>query len=350
MGSNGNRVLLVEDNKLDQMAFKRMVERREFAYDCTIAGSVSEARNILDSESFDVVISDYMLGDGTAFDVLKIVKDTPFIFITGAGDEETAVRAWQSGACDYLVKDTRQNYLKAVPITIENAIKHKEMVEELHLLSHAVMSTDDSIYITDMENKIIFVNRAFCETYGYEREEIIGNRDDIFWDENPSIVDTRSVSRGISGWETGFYHKRKNGSKFSISLSRSGIRNEKGNNIAVVSVVRDISDRILVESELRDDNMRLKKKSQIESESAVAASEKLEASVVDLNRILSSVRAGDVGQLGADLQENLEAAQKDVDNIKDILSDFFYGLKDTHEIDEGSGSHTDCDLEFGILE
>jgi len=326
MSDKGNRVLLVEDNKLDQMAFKRMVERREFAYDCTIAGSVSEARNILDSESFDVVISDYMLGDGTAFDVLNIVKGTPFVFITGAGDEETAIRAWQSGACDYLIKDTRQNYLKAVPVTIENAIKHKEMVEELCLLSHAIMSTDDSIYITDMEDKIIFVNRAFCETYGYKRGEIIGNSGDILWDENPPVFDTRSVYRGISGWETGFYHRRKNGSKFSISLSSSGVKDEKGNNIAIVSVVRDISDRILVESVLRDDNIRLKKKSQIQSESAAAASEQVKASVVDLKRILSSVRAGDVDQVSADLQESLEAAQKDVDHIKDILSDFFDGL------------------------
>ena len=85
-------------------------------------------------------------------------------------------------------------------------------------------------------------------------------------------------------------------------------------------------------------------------ESAAAASEQVKASVVDLKRILSSVRAGDVGQVSADLQESLEAAQKDVDHIKDILNDFFDGLKDTHEIDEESGSHTGCDLEFGVLE
>src|SRR3972149_5664673 len=104
------KVLLIEDDKLDQMAFKRSVEEQKLPYECTIASSVSEAKSILGSEQFDIIISDYSLGDGTVFDFFDTVKDTPFILVTGAGDEEIAVTAMKAGSYDYLVKDTERNY------------------------------------------------------------------------------------------------------------------------------------------------------------------------------------------------------------------------------------------------
>lgn len=274
------KILLIEDDKLDQLAFKRSVEEQKLPYDCTIASSVSEAKSVLSPDQFDVVISDYSLSDGTAFDILDAVKDmdTPIILVTGAGDEEIAVTAMKGGSYDYLVKDPERNYLKAVPITIENAIRHKNMEKKLFLLSGAIMSTDDSVYITDMEDKIIFVNKAFRETYGYKEEEIIGQHSNILWIGKPQSNRTRSVfqTRTVgSTWEVGFYHKRKDESIFPVSLSRSIIKNPKGSEVAVVAVAHDISERILIEDELRTENLNLDKQSQLKSELAIMVAEAL---------------------------------------------------------------------------
>ena len=174
-------ILLIEDDQLDQMAFKRFVESNDIPYDCTVSGSVSQAKQVLNSEQFDIIITDHSLGDGTALDILESAKNTPVIVVTGAGDEETAIKAWKAGAYDYLVKDINQNYLKAIPITVENAVRHNKVEKELQLLSGAVMSTDDSIYITDMQGKIVYVNKAFCKTYGYTEEEIVGQNGNLLW-------------------------------------------------------------------------------------------------------------------------------------------------------------------------
>jgi len=257
------KILLVEDNELDQMAFKRCVDDNAIPYDCTIAGSVSEARDALDCDRFDIIIADHSLGDGTAFDILDSAKDTPIIVVTGAGDEETAVKVWKAGAYDYLIKDLDQNYLKAIPITVENAVSHKMIEKKLQLLSGAIMSTDDSVYITDTQGRIIFVNKAFCNTYGYEEQEIIGKNSAVLWigkhqNENTrSVFQTRTVG---SSWEVGFYHKRKDDSVFPVSLSRSTIKDSNGNEVAIVGVARDISERILIEDELRTENQNLKKR------------------------------------------------------------------------------------------
>ena len=257
------KILFIEDNQLDQMAFKRFVDENDIPYDCTITGSVSEAHKALDSDRFDIVITDYSLGDGTAFDIIKSANNTPVIVVTGAGDEDTAVKAWKAGAYDYLVKDLEQNYLKAISITVENAVRHKMVEKKLQLLSGAITSTEDSVYITNMQGVIIFVNKAFCNTYGYKEQEIIGKNSTVLWIGKNQSNNTRSVfqTRTVgSSWEVGFYHKRSDDSVFPISLSRATIKDSNGNEIAIVGVARDISERILAEEELSTENQQLKKR------------------------------------------------------------------------------------------
>jgi len=125
------KVLLIEDNKLDRMAFERFVYDQKLRYDYTAAQSITEAKEILKSEHFDIIVSDYSLGDGTALDILNSVKDIPIILITATEDEQVPINARSAGTYDYLPKDLDRNYLQAVPKTIENAIKHKKVEEAL---------------------------------------------------------------------------------------------------------------------------------------------------------------------------------------------------------------------------
>ena len=80
----------------------QLVKNEDLPYEYTIAGSVSEAKKILGMERFDIVIMDYLLGNSTALGVSDLIIDTPFIFITGADDEETGVKVMKEGAYDYL--------------------------------------------------------------------------------------------------------------------------------------------------------------------------------------------------------------------------------------------------------
>jgi len=294
------KILLIEDDQLDQMAFKRFVENNAIPYDCTISGSVSEAKHVLNSDQFDIIITDHSLGDGTALEILESAKNTPVIVVTGAGDEETAVKAWKAGAYDYLVKDLSQNYLKAIPITVENAIRHNMVEKKLQLLSGAVMSTDDSIYITDMQGKIVYVNKAFCKTYGYKEEEIAGQNGNLLWIGKHQSRNTRSVFQTKtvgSGWEVGFYHRRKDDSVFPVSLSRSNIKGANGRDVAIVGVARDITERILREDELRSESLKFKEKSQLQNEVAILVTETLQ-------KLLE--------------EGNIETAKKVVDDYLDI--------------------------------
>jgi PAS domain S-box-containing protein len=118
------RILLVEDDVVDVMAFERHVQAENLPYEHRVASSISEARELLAAESFDIVLLDYLMSDGTGFDLLSGIGTIPVVFVTGGGGEEVAIRAMKEGAYDYLIKGKQHDYLKVLPITVRNAVEH----------------------------------------------------------------------------------------------------------------------------------------------------------------------------------------------------------------------------------
>jgi len=98
------------------------------------------------------VITDYNLGDGIAFNIFDFVTDAPIILVTGVGDEEIAVKAMKAGAYDYLIKDHQRNYLKVLPLTVANAIKHKKMEDD-----HKRMEEEREKLITELQESLLKV-------------------------------------------------------------------------------------------------------------------------------------------------------------------------------------------------
>jgi diguanylate cyclase (GGDEF)-like protein/PAS domain S-box-containing protein len=148
------------------------------------------------------------------------------------------------GASDYLVKDSDGNYLKVLPITIENVIERVMNQKQLKILSHALMSIGDSVYITDTKDNILNINKAFVDTFGYQPEEVIGK--------NCCILSKvcENVKDGCCDWDDSLdsmgmnevYHLKKDGSEFPALISSSCIKDDNGNILAKVGVVRDITE------------------------------------------------------------------------------------------------------------
>ncbi len=136
--SNPNQVnvLLVEDDPVDQMAFARYVVREHLPYNYCIAGSVEEARELLHSKEFDIIIVDFQLGDGTSLELFPLMKEVPVLVVTGTGSEEVAVQAMKRGAVDYIIKDPEGHYLKVLPETVRNALERQKEQQELERYRH----------------------------------------------------------------------------------------------------------------------------------------------------------------------------------------------------------------------
>jgi signal transduction histidine kinase len=139
------RLLLVEDDRVDQLAFTRALKDQGWPYDSTVVGSVKEARAVLEAGPFDVVVTDYLLGDGVAFEFFPLVGRAALIVTTGSGDEAVAVSAMKGGADDYLIKDPERHYLMVLPFTVESALERRRNRDRVARLMEDLEKRSDKL-------------------------------------------------------------------------------------------------------------------------------------------------------------------------------------------------------------
>ena len=140
-------------------------------------------------------------------------------------------------------------------VVIFKDITHRLKAEEkIKMLAHAVRNSDDCIAITDKDYKIIFVNDSFCKVYGFEEEEIIGQTIAVII----SMNNLPEVGNGLYSsmekketWTGEVISKRKDGNDFPVQLSLAPLLDDKGELIAIVGVLRDITERKYTEEALR---------------------------------------------------------------------------------------------------
>lgn len=136
----------------------------------------------------------------------------------------------------------------------------KKAESQLHLMAHTLKSINECISITDINDRILFINAAFLQTYGYTEEELIGQNISIVRspDNNPEVVNKIHAATAHSGWQGEILNRKKNGSDFPISLSTTAVKNEYGEILGMVGIASDISERKRAEIDLRDSETRFR--------------------------------------------------------------------------------------------
>ncbi|MEO1054586.1 MAG: PAS domain S-box protein [Bacteroidota bacterium] len=169
------RALFVEDD-VSLQQFYRLNFGKNHELLCEYTSSVEETITLLKSHSFDVIILDYNLPDGTAFDIIPLVSGTPVIFVTGVVDVGLSVKAIKAGAYDYLLKDSGSEFIQILPLIIEKAINHhkaqeafKESEERYRDLFE---NSSDLIQSVSADGYFLYVNPTWLKTLRYNESEL----------------------------------------------------------------------------------------------------------------------------------------------------------------------------------
>jgi two-component system, cell cycle sensor histidine kinase and response regulator CckA len=129
--------------------------------------------------------------------------------------------------------------------------KAQEMAlrEAAERYENVTMSAMDAFWVADLDGRILEVNDASCEMYGYSREEMLALRiADLDVDESPEMVrehERRIVERGEDRFEA--RHRRKEGTILEVEVSARAW----GAQGTIGSFVRDITRRKRGEEALR---------------------------------------------------------------------------------------------------
>ncbi len=123
------RVLVVDDERSMQ-EFLEIFLRRE-GHEVVAVGDIDAAVMALESDEFDVVISDLKLGDRSGIEVLRagreLAPEAVFLMITAYATTDTAVEAMREGAYDYVTKPFKVDELR---MTMEKALEKQLLQTE----------------------------------------------------------------------------------------------------------------------------------------------------------------------------------------------------------------------------
>jgi two-component system, NtrC family, response regulator PilR len=123
------RILVVDDERSMQ-EFLEIFLRGE-GYEVATAGDVAAARALIESDEFDVVVTDIQMPGGSGLDVLRAANEaapeTMVIMITAFATTETAIAAMKEGAYDYLTKPFQVDEIRLV---VEKALEKKSLALE----------------------------------------------------------------------------------------------------------------------------------------------------------------------------------------------------------------------------
>ena len=118
------RILYIDDEP-SLLTLTQIYLKEEADFDVDTAESAEDGLLMLQSETYDAVISDYDMPDMNGIELLKCVRDEnpliPFIIFTGKGREEVVIEALNNGADFYLQKGGDP---KPLFTELANAIRH----------------------------------------------------------------------------------------------------------------------------------------------------------------------------------------------------------------------------------
>jgi len=128
-----HKVLIVEsDTAVAQMERKQL---EEAGFIIEIAGCGKDALKLLEDDKIGLMLLNHKLPDMPGSEVIvalgKRICLLPVVIVSADGDEHLVSEMLQSGATDYIVKDTDLKFIQLLPWIVKNHIEHKLIEESL---------------------------------------------------------------------------------------------------------------------------------------------------------------------------------------------------------------------------
>lgn len=142
---------------------------------------------------------------------------------------------------------------KYVVSIVRNITSRRKNEEEIRFLASIVNSSENAIIGQDVKGFITSWNRGAEKLFGYEKDEIIGKNFSVVIPKDCTndieyILNRASEGKKVEQYET--VRLKKNGERFSVSITISPIFDEDCNLVGFSSIIRDITKDKLKEQEI----------------------------------------------------------------------------------------------------
>jgi PAS domain S-box-containing protein len=262
------KVLMVEDSESDALFNIRALEKAGFEVSPEVVTTGPEMRAALSKQEWDLVLSDHNLPQFDSASALAIFKtarlEVPFIIVSGAIGEETAVNLMKNGAQDYVMKGNLARLAPVVERELQDAeIRRQRRKSEEKLLAseerfrQVAEVAGEMIWEVDARMKYLYVNPVAEEVTGYTPEELVGKMSlfDLFPPEvkqgyKASLEEYFEAKKPVKNFTS--TRVRKDGRVVILETSATPILDGQNQLLGYRGTDNDITQRKQMEAEIGD--------------------------------------------------------------------------------------------------
>ena len=180
------RILIVDDSEDDAALIARALHQGGYDAISQIVDSAETMRSALESQDWDVIVSDHAMPRFSAPASLMLAKQLrpfiPFIIVSGEIDQKLAVSLMRNGAKDYISKLEMSRLAPAIGRELREVLMQKEIKKIETALKRSEIryrrlfeTAEDGILILDAETgQILDVNPFLIKILGYSKEYFLG--------------------------------------------------------------------------------------------------------------------------------------------------------------------------------
>jgi len=195
--------------------------------------------------------------------------------------------------------------------TVFNISDRKHAEDKLLQMSKVFMESIDPIFIRDLEGYIVDLNKAAEETYGWNREQLIGKSIKTIVPPNQHrIVDElhERCKRGEKIGNVEIFHCKHSGNILPVLVSLSLLTDKKGEPVGIASITKNLTDLKRTEEMLRAKTEALERSNKDLEEFAYVAAHDLREPLVGIAAYLKILERRCEGRLDSEAHKLVSRA------------------------------------------
>lgn len=330
------RVLFLEDSEDDVLLVVRHLTRGGYTVDSLRVDTPDAFRAALRVGGWDVVLSDYSLPGLDALQAITLFKefaiDIPFLVISGAVGEETAVEVLKSGAHDVLIKNNLARLVPAVGRELRDAAERRarrKAEEDLAAseikFRRIVETAHEGIWMLDRDGHTTYMNRRMADMLGLE-VGAAGGADLLHVLTEARVAE--AVNAALRGGGSGFSGqcrlRRADGTALWGMLAVSSMQDDHGICFGHLATIFDVTEHRRLQEQLMVSD-RMASVGILAAGVAHEINNPLAAVLTNLHmavEALPSLKMDGVSERErADLEEELRDALEASERLRDIVRD-----------------------------
>jgi len=193
MTTRSGSILIVDDEEMNRDMLSQRLEMD--GYDVTTAADGRQALDLVERQSFDLVLLDVMMPGLSGLEVLSILRtryspaELPVILVTAKDRSDDIVGAFNLGASDYVIKPVKYAVALARIVThVSLKRMHAELSRSEARYALAAKGTNDGLWDWDLEAGTVYYSPRWKALVGCVGGEIGSGSDEWFRRIHPDDV------------------------------------------------------------------------------------------------------------------------------------------------------------------